>query len=144
MEDKGRRGEEGTVLILALLALLGLTLIGISSIHTTNFENIITGNDRIRIEAFYRAERGLNDRMNDIRPQMVDERKTVHAPGFTRIGGEKYYDASVSNEGLAFVEGEGEFGYYRLRAYSKGEFAGTAQEVEVQVSYGPFPLGTNY
>jgi len=144
MEDEERRGEEGTVLVLALLALLALTLIGISSIHTTNFESIITGNDRRRIDAFYRAEWGLNDRMNQIGPLMVDQRKNFHAPGFTSIGRERYYDASVSYEGPAFVEGEAEFGYMRFRVYAKGEFAGTPQEVEAQVSYGPFPLGTNY
>ena len=143
MEDGGRRGEEGTVLILALLALLGLTLIGISSIHTTNFENIITGNDRSRIEAFYRGEWGAVDRLNQI-STLVDERKDFHAPGLTHIGGERYYDASVNYEGPAFDDGGSEFGYMRFRAYGRGEFAGTSQEVEVQVSYGPFPLGTNY
>ena len=143
MEKENRRGEEGTVLILALLALLGLTLIGISSIHTTNFENIITGNDRSRIEAFYRGEWGAVDRLNQI-STLVEERKDFHAPGLTHIGGERYYDASVNYEGPAFDDGGSEFGYMRFRAYGRGEFAGTSQEVEVQVSYGPFPLGTNY
>jgi hypothetical protein len=50
MEDKG------VVLVIALLMLLVMTLLGISSISSSVFETNISGNDRVGADAFYAAE----------------------------------------------------------------------------------------
>ncbi len=50
--------ENGYVLVLALLALLILTLIGIAGLTTSGFESMIAGNDRQAKRTFYKAESG--------------------------------------------------------------------------------------
>ena len=50
------RDEKGVALIIALLMLLILTFIGISSISTTTFETNISGNERVGTVAFYASE----------------------------------------------------------------------------------------
>ena len=59
----GKQGERGFVLVLALLMLLVLTLIGASSLSSTNFEVLISGNKRISEKAFYSAEAGIHEFM---------------------------------------------------------------------------------
>lgn len=55
------REEKGVALILAILLLLVLTLIGISSVNTSNYDSAISGNERSSEQAFYIAEAGLNE-----------------------------------------------------------------------------------
>ncbi|MBE0595779.1 MAG: pilus assembly PilX N-terminal domain-containing protein [Desulfuromonadales bacterium] len=52
--------ERGSVLILALLILVMLTIIGMSATTTTNFEVKIAANERQYHSAFYAAEAGLS------------------------------------------------------------------------------------
>lgn len=48
--------EKGTVLVVALLILVILTIIGISATTTTNIETQIAGNEKFQKIAFYAAE----------------------------------------------------------------------------------------
>ena len=54
------RDQKGLVLIIAILMLLVLTVIGISSISTTFFETKIAGNERFGAAAFYAAKGGVD------------------------------------------------------------------------------------
>lgn len=51
--------QHGIALLVALMVLFVLTLIGISAITTTTFENKISGNERVGNNAFYAAEAGI-------------------------------------------------------------------------------------
>ena len=73
LRTKRSREERGFVLVLALLFLLVLTLIGVSSINTTTFDNIISGNQRISKQAFYVAEAGINEFTGRFRPEATGE-----------------------------------------------------------------------
>lgn len=53
------RNEEGSVLIVALLILVLLTLIGISATTTTNIEMQVAGNEKFHKIAFYHADSGV-------------------------------------------------------------------------------------
>ena len=66
MEENILREEKGVALVIALLMMLVLTLIGISSIGTTNFETNISGNERVRTDAFYAAEAGIQVAINQV------------------------------------------------------------------------------
>src|SRR5512139_1802058 len=67
MRGKIRMGSErGIVLIVALMLLLVLTIIGINSISTSNFESIISGNERLANIAFYSAEAGIQVGLNQV------------------------------------------------------------------------------
>jgi len=61
--NKGAPGkfsnEEGSIMVVALIMLVLLTLIGISASTTTEFETQIAGNEKFHKTAFYNAESGL-------------------------------------------------------------------------------------
>ena len=61
MRMKQLREENGVALILTILLLLVLTLIGISSVNTSSYDSVISGNKRSSEQAFYIAEAGLNE-----------------------------------------------------------------------------------
>jgi hypothetical protein len=50
------KNEEGTVLVVALMILVIVTLIGISSTTTSQIETLVSGNQRLHKIAFYAAE----------------------------------------------------------------------------------------
>jgi len=54
------RKQTGVSLVIALLALLILTIIGISAMTTALFETGIAGNERIYNDAFYMADAGID------------------------------------------------------------------------------------
>lgn len=67
LRAKELRDERGIALILAMLILLVVTLIGISAVNTTIYDNLIAGNKRASEEAFYVAEAGINEFMGRFR-----------------------------------------------------------------------------
>ena len=54
------RGERGSVFIVALLALVLLTVVGLSLALVTETEMLIGGNEQVITETFYAAETGVN------------------------------------------------------------------------------------
>lgn len=52
------RNEKGFVLILALIVMLVLTIIGVSTTTNTSLELMIAGNDKVHQKTFYAAESG--------------------------------------------------------------------------------------
>lgn len=67
LRAKELRDERGIALILAMLILLVVTLIGISAVNTSIYDNLIAGNKRASEEAFYVAEAGINEFMGRFR-----------------------------------------------------------------------------
>lgn len=57
--DKGPSNERGSVLIVALLILIFLTLLGIASTTTTEIEIQLAGNERFHKVAFYNTDSGV-------------------------------------------------------------------------------------
>jgi Tfp pilus assembly protein PilX len=53
------KNQAGTVLVIALLMMIVLTLIGLSAISTSTFELILSGNKRGSTDAFYSADSGI-------------------------------------------------------------------------------------
>ncbi len=140
------RNKKGVALVIALIILLILTLIGISAINTTTFETALTGNERAGTAAFYASEAILDvalDRLPDVtqiprteigkdsygRTGRLDDKNST---GFTSFG-------SYSKEGY---DASWTFNRYQINAI--GESFGAMKEVETQVTYGPFPAGTQY
>jgi len=74
------REENGIALILAILLLLILTLMGISSVNIANYDSAISGNKRSSEQAFYIAEAGINEfkgRLNQgVTGQITDNNPT--------------------------------------------------------------------
>ena len=55
------KDQKGIALVIALIMLLVLTLIGVSSVSMSNFENSIAGNERVYNMTFYAADGGLEN-----------------------------------------------------------------------------------
>ncbi len=148
MESNGLKGEKGVALIIALLMLLVLTLIGISSISTTTFETSISGNERMRADAFYAAEAGIQvainqipDSTNPIPKTKLKEDSYYWSGGTNDEGSPK----SLKNLGLRPKTGfDSSWAFERFQLNTTGKFSGTTKEIEVQVSYGPYRTGTEY
>lgn len=65
--------QKGSVLVVALLMLVVLTLIGISATTTTTFELQIATNDKLFKRAFYAAD-GATEMCGEVIEQNIDER----------------------------------------------------------------------
>jgi Tfp pilus assembly protein PilX len=129
--------ERGIVLILALMMLLVLTIIGISSISMTSFESIISGNERLANTAFYSAEAGIHVGLNQV-PDTTPIAKT-------QIGPDTYYAGTVAYVGLGQSSGDDStWTYKRYQVNASGESMGGNRQVEIQTRLGPFPTGTGY
>jgi Tfp pilus assembly protein PilX len=148
MERNTLREEKGVALVIALLMLLILTLIGISSIGTTTFETSISGNERVRTDAFYAAEAGIQVAIN----QLPDNTNAIPK---TKINEDSYYWSGASKDegspkSLASLGLDPKAGYdsswafKRFQVNTAGKFSGATKELEAQVSYGPFRPGTDY
>ncbi len=67
--------EKGVVLVLTMLFLLVFTLIGMSAVNTTTYDNRVSGNKRISEQAFYVAEAGINEFLGRFRDAATGELK---------------------------------------------------------------------
>ena len=139
--------KKGVVIIIALLMLLVLTLIGISSITTTTFQVSISGNERVRTDAFYTAEAGIHVGINQL-PITAPVQKT-------KLKKDSYYWSGTANDkgnpksfnslGLYRVTGfDSSWEFKRFQVYMTGESFESIKEIEVQLSYGPFRADTEY
>ena len=147
MRGKNRLGnEKGVVLIIALLLLLVLTVIGISSISTTSFENIISGNERLSSAAFYASEAGIQVGLNQIPDTTAIEKKEIYPGSDTSYrGGGLNGGGGVKFMGWAQnVGNDTGWSFKRFQVNATGESLGALKEIEIQARYGPFPSGTGY
>jgi hypothetical protein len=137
--------QKGVALIVALIMLLVLTLIGMSSISSTLFESKITGNDRFGAAAFYAAKGGVDIGIN---------RLPVTSSYSGNIGSDETYRSGKMTPGnpqpLIYFGAMVRPGYdvtWEFRRYqvnATGQSFGAMKEIEVQVSTGPYPAGTQY
>jgi hypothetical protein len=140
------RSDKGLALIVALLVLLVLTLIGISAISTTTFENRISGNERIAASAFYTAEGGVEGGSAQL-PSTVPIPVTPFGEGSSYWSGSPkdrgnprpfvilgdYVDpGSPVPSGIDVADNPpGTFKRYQIHA--TGESFGATKEIEVQI-----------
>ena len=61
MKTNQLKEERGMALVIAMMLLLVTTLIGVSAVTTTTFDNLIAGNKRASEQAFYVTEAGINE-----------------------------------------------------------------------------------
>ena len=158
MEGDILRNKNGVALVIALIMLLILTFIGISAISTTTFETNITGNERVGTDAFYASEaifqvglRQLDDPVSTIKTKAIDFReqtgRRIGENSYGWSGGPKDKDSpkDLLSFGLYPKAGyDSSWAFNRYQINATGESFRAMKEVEAQVSYGPFPAGTQY
>jgi Tfp pilus assembly protein PilX len=139
------KDQKGIALVVALVMLLVLTMIGISSIGSSIFETKIAGNERTAASAFYSAGGGVDIGISQL-------------PATTAYSGkigsdENYRSGSLTssspqpskNLGIMTKPGyESSWDFTRFQVNATGESFGALRELEVQVSFGPYGGGTLY
>ena len=150
MERNRLRNENGVALIIALIVLLILTFIGISAISTTTFETIIAGNERIGAVAFYGSEAIFQYGLNQLPDTKCIPLTEIGDDCYGWSGGAKDRESpkDLTSFGLfskAGYDSSWAFKRYQINATgATGEPFLATKEIEAQVSYGPFPAGTQY
>ncbi len=145
MELSVLKNEKGVALVIALVMLIVLTLIGISSINSSVFEARISGNERFGSSAFYAASGGVMEGISRI-PDITLYWRSIGSDETYRSG--RLTDSSPQpqkNLGLAFRPGyDPTWEFKRFQINATGESFGARKEIEVQVLFGPYPSGTSY
>jgi type II secretory pathway component PulK len=139
------RDQKGVALIVAIIMLLVLTLIGMSSISSTIFESKISGNDRFGAAAFYASKGGVDVGISRI-PDVSAYSGNINSDESYRSG--HLTDSSPQPQkslGLIFRAAyETAWEFKRFQINATGESLGARREIEVQVQLGPYPAGTSY
>jgi len=145
METSVLKNEKGVALVIALIMLIVLTLIGISSINSSIFETKISGNERVGSSAFYAAEGGVYVGISRV-PDITAYSGTIGKDECYRSG--RLTDSSPQPQktlGVMLKPGfETTWEFKRFQINATGEFSGAKKEIEVQLSLGPYSAGTSY
>lgn len=147
MKNQILRSQAGVILVVALLMLLVITLIGISSINSSIFENNISGNERIGTAAFFAAEAVLQSAVS----QLPDTNAIARTPmgedeyGWTGSLSDKDSPKDSKYRGLQKVAAfDQTWAFERFEINASGEAFSGAKEVEAGIRYGPVGGGTQY
>jgi Tfp pilus assembly protein PilX len=145
MESSVLKNEKGVALVIALIMLIILTFLGISSISSSVFETRISGNERVGSSAFYAAEGGVYVGISRI-PDITAYSGTIGSDESYRSG--RLTDSSPQpqkNLGVMLKPGfDTTWEFKRFQINATGESFGAKKEIEVQVSRGPYNAGTSY
>lgn len=145
METSVLRNEKGVALVIALIMLIVLTLIGISSINSSIFETKLSGNERVGSSAFYAAEGGVYVGISRV-PDITAYSGTIGKDESYRSG--RLTDSSPQPQkslGVMLKPGfETTWEFKRFQINATGEFSEAKKEIEVQLSLGPYNAGTSY
>jgi len=141
------RNKKGVAVIIALLILLVLTLIGISAISTTTFENSISGNERVGTDAFYASEAGIQIGLNQL-PNTNPIPVTAIGKDSSCWSGsplDKSNPKSLQSLGPYPKPGfDSSWSFKRFQVNTTGSSFKATKELEVQARFGPFGAGTQY
>ena len=141
------KNEKGMVWVIALLMLLVLTLLGISSVSSSIFETNISGNDRFGADAFYAAEAGIHVGLDQIPSTDPIARTRVGEDSYFWSGGpdDKSSPKALQSFGLHQKSGyDASWAFKRYQVNAAGQSLAAVKALEVQASMGPFNTSTQY
>jgi hypothetical protein len=145
MERLSLGDQKGVALVVALIMLLVLTFLGISSINSSVFESKISGNERWGSAAFYAAAGGVDFGISRL-PNITVYSETIGSDESFRSG--SLTDSSPQPQkslGMMLRPGfETIWEFKRFQINATGESFGARKEIEVQVCMGPYNAGTSY
>ena len=145
MKRSIRKDQKGMALVVALIMLLVLTLIGMSSISSSYYETKISGNDRFGTAAFYAAKGGVEVGINRL-PDTSAYSGNIGSDETYRSG-QMIPNAPQDSKYLGAMARSGYDAMWEFRRFqinATGQSYGAVKEIEVQVSMGPYPSGTQY
>jgi type II secretory pathway component PulK len=138
--------QKGVALIIALIMLLVLTLIGMSSISSTFFESKISGNNRFGAAAFYASKGGVDVGINRLPDTSaysgnIGTDETYRSGKMTPATPQPLEDLGVM--GVPGIDPT-TYEFRRYKVNATGQSFGAMKEIEVQVRIGPYAAGTQY
>lgn len=137
--------QKGVALVVALIMLLVLTFLGISSISSSVFESKISGNERWGSTAFYATAGGVDVGISRI-PDITAYSGTIGSDESYRSG--RLTDSSPQPQkslGLMLKPGfETAWEFKRFQINATGQSFSARKEIEIQLALGPYPSGTSY
>lgn len=145
MKDDSLGNQKGIALVMALLMLLVLTIIGVSSISSSVFEAKLSGNERVGSAAFYASEAGVMVGIDRL-PNLTAYSGNVDSDGRYRSG-EMIPSTPQPLKKLGVMSRPGydtTWQFDRVQVNATGESYGAMKEVEVQLTLGPYGAGTQY
>lgn len=124
--------QQGSTLVVALILLIALSLLAISSMNTATLDLIMAGNEQYRARAFSAAESGIKKALLSNNFSLVkantpyESNSTIYLDNNHSLG---YYSYTISNESKGGIDpapsgnSEGLYGavYYRITATGKSE-----------------------
>src|SRR5438105_26981 len=123
MKRNSKRNERGIAMVIALFALLLLSVVGLGMMYSTNMETSINGNYRDKQVAFYAALAGLQEARERMQPAYGDIPAPTALPStsFQNIiyilsnastvkpwdttAGNKYFDTELCQENVLSLSG---------------------------------------
>ena len=135
---KARRLENGVTLIVALILLVALSLLAISTMDTATLDLIMTGNEQYRANAFAAAEAGIQKALNC---EDFNTNSTTSKAGCQSNLDPYVYTLSNINSGAVqasptgYSQGSGQFGavYFRITSTARASASNrnaTAQNIQ--------------
>ena len=126
--------QSGAALVIALILLVALSLMAISSMNTASLDLIMAGNEQYRSRAFAAAETGVQ---NAILSGTFNTGSSSSSSASTGIGDDSYnYTISTPNNGVVetsppgYSAASGQFGAIYFRVVSTGSsYRGTRSSV---------------
>jgi hypothetical protein len=139
MKNQTLTNQHGVALVVALLILLVLTLIGLSSISSSISEVKIAGNERFGKAAFYASKGGGQVGINSL-PNVDPYSGNFGEDASYRSGKMTDHGPQSSTDlGLMLKPGyEVSWQFTRFQVNATGQSFGATKEVEVQICFGPF------
>jgi hypothetical protein len=139
MKNQTLANQHGVALVVALLILLVLTLIGLSSINSSTSEAKIAGYERFGNAAFYASKGGGQVGIN--RLPNVDPYSGNLGEDASYRSGKMTDNGPHSSTDLGLMRKPGyelSWQFKRFQVNATGQSFGATKEVEVQICFGPF------
>lgn len=100
--------EHGSVLVVALLILVLLTLIGISATTNTDIETLIAGNEKFHKIAFYNADSGIFPAAKLVSATVDTQSEPNTTITYVQADGNEGADGTFLDEVMGYVESDPE------------------------------------
>jgi hypothetical protein len=135
------RNQKGVAFVIALIMLLVLTLIGVSSVSMSSYETSIAGNERVYNMAFYAADGGLeNFRGRLSTGEFIYS--AINTGSYQVTVGEVTCNVSYSKKG--YKDAGGDYALFTVRSEGNAPFPSQGKVIVESVVQAPMQKAEGY
>jgi Tfp pilus assembly protein PilX len=133
--------QNGVALVIALVMLLVLTLIGVSSVSMSSYESNIAGNERVYNTAFYAADGGLENFRGRLSTGEFIYSATETGAYLVKIGD---VNCNVSYKKKGYKDAGGDFVVFTVRSEGNAPFPSQGKVIVESVVQAPMQKPEGY